>query len=64
MAPKENTSSKKAKKTTPKKTEPAPAPVPVVEETPVEVMEPEVTKPVTKKKPTTKKKPATKKKKK
>jgi chromatin remodeling complex protein RSC6 len=36
MAPKKNTSSKKAKKTTPKKTEPAPAPVPVVEEIPVE----------------------------
>ncbi len=35
MAPKKSSSSKKAKKTTPKKTVPAPAPVPVVEETPV-----------------------------
>ena len=35
MAPKKSSSSKKAKKTTPKKAEPAPAPAPVVEETPV-----------------------------
>lgn len=35
MAPKKTSSSKKAKKTTPKKAEPAPAPAPVVEETPV-----------------------------
>tara|TARA_B100001094_G_scaffold242238_1_gene238207 strand:+ start:144 stop:743 length:600 start_codon:yes stop_codon:yes gene_type:complete len=35
MAPKKSSSSKKAKKTTPKKTVPAPAPAPVVEETPV-----------------------------
>ena len=35
MAPKKTSSSKKAKKTTPKKAEPVPAPAPVVEETPV-----------------------------
>ena len=35
MAPKKSSSSKKAKKTTPKKAEPVPAPAPVVEETPV-----------------------------
>ena len=35
MANKKTSSSKKAKKTTPKKAEPAPAPAPVVEETPV-----------------------------
>jgi len=35
MAPKKTSNSKKAKKTTPKKAEPAPAPAPVVEETPV-----------------------------